>query len=89
MTQQQFWDHFYAWCLGLGFVLLIVLIAFIWNSVYEHNLTNPFGPFIRAYESRRKHQQEIERIKLRADLARDGLDPGYIRFLEEELNKDK
>jgi hypothetical protein len=83
--QQHFWDLFYAWSLALGFVLTVILTGFIWASVYQGNFTNPLAPLIRAAEARRVHRQKMELIRLKAQLARDGLDPAYVAFLEKEM----
>lgn len=87
-AQQHFWDLFFAWSLGLGFLLLLIFIIFIWSSIYEGNFGNPFAPFIRAFEKRQAHKHELERIKLRAQLVNNGIDPEYIKVLERELKDD-
>ena len=78
--------EFWGWCLALGFLLAVALLFFAWS---DHKSINPFAPFIRAYETRQKHKHELAKIRLRAELARKGIDPGYIKFLEDELNKNQ
>lgn len=72
--------EFYGWCLALGFFLIAALIFVAWSC-------NIPEAFVRAYETRQKHRHELEKIRLRAELARRGTDPAYIKFLEEELYK--
>jgi thiosulfate reductase cytochrome b subunit len=86
-TGQHFWDDVYAWSLALGFILAVILIAFIWYSVEQKKFRNPFAPFIRAFEKRQAHRHQMEMIKLKAQLARTGIDPKYIDVLEEETRQ--
>lgn len=78
----SFPPQFYGWCLGLGFILIAALLYIAWNDGF-------FSFIIRALETRQKHRHELEKIRMRAELARKGTDPSYIRFLEDELHKDQ
>jgi hypothetical protein len=82
--QQHFWDLIYAWSLGLGFILAIVLICFIGYWVDQRKLKNPFGPFIRAFDKWQDHRMRISRIRLRAELTRNGTDADYVDYLEKK-----
>jgi hypothetical protein len=60
-------------------------IVIAWD-VAEHNITlsNPLQPVIRIMERRQVHRHEMQKLRLRAELARKGMDPDYIGFLEKK-----
>lgn len=83
-SQQHFWDLFFAWSLGLGFVLIIILTVTIAILIDEDKL---HAPFSRAFERWHKQRNMERTMKLRAELIRKGIDPKYVEFMEKELNK--
>ncbi len=85
-SSRHFWDTFYAWSLGLGFVIIVFAGIVIAWGVAEHNITlsNPLQPVIRIMERRQVHRHEMQKLRLRAELARKGMDPDYIGFLEKK-----
>lgn len=89
MKPDHFWEVFYSWSLGLGFVLVVLLIVMLWTQWYNNDVHNPFGPFIRAFERRQQLNHKIKMMKVRAQLVHDGLDPDYVKFLDRELEADR
>lgn len=89
--QQHYWDLFFAWCLGLGFLLTLILviagIVFMYDMVDHGKSVNPFGPFIRAFERWHKNRENMKYLRTRANLVKKGLDPEYVKVLEKELEK--
>ena len=77
---------FYGWCLTLGFILVMTVLIGMYSLISRNHRVNPLAPFIRAFERLQVHHLEMKRLKARANLARSGLDPEYVQFLE---NKNK
>jgi hypothetical protein len=73
-----------GWIMAMSFILAVILIAFVWESVYDEKFSNPCAPFIRAFERRQVHRHQMDMIKLRAQLAKTGVDPKYVEMLEKE-----
>jgi len=83
-AQQHFWDCFYGWSLGIGSIITVILIVWF---VLDERLHSPFAPFIRAYERRQAHKQRIQLLKTQAQLAKSGIDPEYITFMQQKLEE--
>lgn len=77
-TQTHYWDIFFAWCLGLGFVFLIILVVAVLLLIDSPQFT-----------SWQSHRQKVKRVKMHAELARKGMDPDYTAFLEKKINESK
>jgi hypothetical protein len=81
----HFMAQIYAWSLGLGFLLVFLLIIIISVGVADGKIkSNPVTPFIRAYERRQAHRYRMQELKLRVQLAKTGVDPEYVTFMEEK-----
>ena len=81
-----FWRDFYSWSLALGFILVLTVIV-IFTVLAAVNGMNLFAPLIRAFESRQRHRHEMAKMRLRAELARKGMDPDYVAFMQKEVEK--
>jgi uncharacterized membrane protein (DUF106 family) len=81
-AQQHFWNVMMAWGLGLSFVLVIAVIAVITVLV-----TSP--AFEANWKTRQAHKRAVKMMKLKAELARKGTDPEYVKFLENEAFKER
>lgn len=79
------WAVFYYWCLGLGFIFIVLVVCLVAAGIAggDLELHSPFGPVIRMLERRQQYRYEMAKLRLRADLIRHGADAGYIRLLEE------
>jgi hypothetical protein len=86
--QQQWANNFHAWCLGLGFIVTIVVVCYIGFLIHEGDFGNPFSPFVRAFEARQRHRHFMQAMKLRVELTKTGLDPEYVKFIEKEVRKE-
>lgn len=75
-----------GWILACSFIIVIVIIGMTWNLAWNNMFKNPFAPFIRAFESRQQHRHEMQKLKWRADAAKHGIDPEYIKVMEKELH---
>lgn len=73
--QQQFWAYFYGWCLALGFVLIIIVIAL---SASGH---------LKWIDRWQEHRLKMAELKLRAKLTQSGLDADYVRHLEKKTKE--
>lgn len=81
-AQQRFWDAFYGWSLGLGFILAAVIVTAVCVSLRRGGFLR--GMLIR-WQQHRLHQRKLEAM---AKLARTGLDAGYAEFLDARLAKE-
>jgi hypothetical protein len=82
--EQQFHNDIIGWCLGLGFIILVLVICFVAAGVAYDHIHNPFGPLIRSLEARRKVKLEMRRLEHRALLIKNGLDADYVAHLEKK-----
>jgi hypothetical protein len=80
-AQQHFWDLFMAWGLGLGFVVIIVILAAAIGMMTS-------STFQSEWKLRRAHKRQKQLMKMRAELSRRGTDPEYVKFLEKEAFKE-
>jgi hypothetical protein len=81
-TVRSDWFDVIGWSMFIGFVVFCILIAMIWTLIDEGKLRNPFNPWIRGRQEKRRHKMEMERLKTLAGLAAKGLDPDYVKHLE-------
>lgn len=88
MSNAHFWQQMYAWAMGLGFMAFVITVAVICGGVGSGHIHNPFAPFIRAVESRRRFRQDMKIRQFYADLAQGGTDPEYVQFLQEKIDRE-
>jgi hypothetical protein len=71
-----------AWSLGLGFVLTIVIIGCVIAAVASQT-------FQGNWRVRQHSRRAMKVMKFKAELARKGTDPEYVKFLEKEAFKEE
>lgn len=82
IAQQHYWDVFWAWSLGLGFLLIIVLIGVCCYFLGQGYISLPFS------QERRTHKRKMELMRLRQEFIRQGTDPDYIKLMEQKIDRE-
>ena len=69
-----FWGHNFGWFLWIGFMIFTLSVVTVW--LY---FDSP------SHERRQLHKYRMRELKLRLRAARSGIDPDYVKMLEEKL----
>jgi hypothetical protein len=83
----HFMAKIYGWSLALGSLIVITLIILIAMGIETGHVKNPAAPFIRAFERNQVHRHRMQELKLRVQLAKTGVDPEYVKFMEEKARQ--
>lgn len=86
-SDQHFWDEFYGWSLGLGAFITLVVIIIIAVLIDD----GAFTWVTRLILERQRHRHRVRELAERVKLAKLGVDPAYIAFLDKrifEVNND-
>jgi hypothetical protein len=76
MTAAHYWQIFYGWCLGLGFVTVMVIIAAICGYFTSD-----------SHKRRQAHKFEMDKLRAQIQFTRNGSDPDYVKYLEDKQSR--